>query len=86
MCTDLTVRGLVVMEDEFRADFGLINPGDIIKVESNADRAERIVVVRRVWEEYASSETKSLETPARKALRFFRGEPFCFWRWGYRAR
>jgi len=45
------------MEDAFRADFGLINPGDIIKVESNAGRAERIVVVRRAWWEYASPET-----------------------------
>ena len=58
MCTDLTCQGsLVVTEEESRADLGLINPGDIIKVESNAGRPEKIVVVRRAWEEYASPET-----------------------------
>jgi hypothetical protein len=57
-CTDLTCHGsLVVTQDESRADLGLINPGDIIKVESNAGRPEKIVVVRRAWEEYASPET-----------------------------
>ena len=57
-CTDLTCQGsLVVTEEESRADLGLINPGDIIKVESNAGRPEKIVVVRRAWEEYASPET-----------------------------
>ena len=58
MCTDLACAGLlVVTEEESRADLGLINPGDIIKVESNAGRPEKIVVVRRAWEEYASPET-----------------------------
>ncbi|MBI3028973.1 MAG: hypothetical protein HYY64_05635 [Candidatus Rokubacteria bacterium] len=58
MCTDLTCQGsLVVTEEESRADLGLINPGDIIKVELNAGRPEKIVVVRRAWEEYASPET-----------------------------
>lgn len=58
MCTDLTCQGsLVVTDEESRADLGLINPGDIVKVEPNAGRPERIVVVRRAWEEYASPET-----------------------------
>lgn len=58
MCTDLVCQGaLVVTEDESRADLGLINPGDIIKVVSKAGRPEKIVVVRRAWEEYASPET-----------------------------
>ena len=58
MCTDLTCQGaLVVTEEESRADLGLINPGDIIKVESNAGRPEKIVVVRRAWEEHTSPET-----------------------------
>ena len=58
MCTDLTCQGsLVVTEEESSADLGLINPGDIIKVESRAGRPERIVVVRRAWEEYTSPET-----------------------------
>jgi hypothetical protein len=57
-CTDLICQGsLVVTEGESRADLGLINPGDIIKVESSAGRLEKIVVVRRAWEEYASPET-----------------------------
>ena len=47
----------MVTEDESRADLGLINPGDIIKVESNAGRPEKIVVVRRAWEEHTSPET-----------------------------
>ena len=47
----------MVTEDESRADLGLINPGDIIKVESSAGRRERIVAVRRAWEEHTSPET-----------------------------
>jgi hypothetical protein len=58
MCTDLTCQGsLVVTEEESRADLGLINPGDIIRVESKAGRLEKIVVVRRAWEEHTSPET-----------------------------
>lgn len=58
MCTDLTCQGtLVITEGESRADLGLINPGDIIKVESNAGRPEKIVVVRRAWDEFGSPET-----------------------------
>ena len=58
MCTDLTCQGsLVVTEGESRADLGLINPGDLIKVELKADRPERIVVVRRAWNEFSSPET-----------------------------
>ena len=57
-CADLTCQGsLVVTEGESGVDLGLINPGDIIKVESSAGRPEKIVVVRRAWEEYASPET-----------------------------
>jgi len=58
MCTDLSCQGsLVVTDEESRADLGLINPGDIIKVESKAGRLEKIVVVRRAWNEFASPET-----------------------------
>ncbi len=58
MCTDLTCQGaLVVTGEESKADLGLINPGDIIKVEAKDGRPEKIVVVRRAWEEYASPET-----------------------------
>ena len=58
MCTDLSCQGsLVVTDEESRADLGLINPGDIIKVESKAGRPEKIVVVRRAWNEIGSPET-----------------------------
>ena len=58
MSTDLTCHGsLVVTEEESRADLDLINPGDIIKVESKAGRPEKIVVVRRAWNEIGSPET-----------------------------
>lgn len=58
MCTNLTCQGsLVVTEAGSSADLGLINPGDIIKIESNAGRPEKIVVVRRAWEEHTSPET-----------------------------
>ena len=57
MCTDLSCQGsLVITEEESKADLGLINPGDIIKVESKDGRAEKIVVVRRAWDEFASPE------------------------------
>lgn len=58
VCTDLACQGsLVVTAEESRADLGLINPGDIIKVESKAGRPAKIVVVRRAWDEFASPET-----------------------------
>ena len=57
-CSDLACHGsLVVTEEASRADLGLINPGDIIKVESKAGRPEKIVVVRRAWGEHTSPET-----------------------------
>ena len=34
----------------------LLNAGDIVRVEETAGRPERIVVVRRVWEELTSPE------------------------------
>ena len=57
-CSDLSCQKgtLVVTEDETRADLDLLNPGDIIKVEPAGGRPEKIVVVRRVWEELASPE------------------------------
>jgi hypothetical protein len=58
LCSDLTCRDgtLVVTDDETRADLDFLNPGDIIKVEPAGGPPERIVVVRRVWEELASPE------------------------------
>ena len=57
-CTDLTCHGALVVTDELSgADLGLINPGDIIKVEFQEGGPQKIVVVRRAWEEHASPET-----------------------------
>lgn len=57
-CTDLACQGsLVVTGEKSSADLELINPGDIIKVEPNPGRPEKIVVVRRAWEEHTSPET-----------------------------
>ncbi len=57
-CTELSCREqtLVVTDEGAVADLGVLNPGDIVKVESAAGRAERIVVLRRAWEEWASPE------------------------------
>ncbi len=57
-CTDLSCsrQALVVTDEEARADLGLLNPGDIVKIEPATGPAERIVVVRRAWEEIASPE------------------------------
>src|SRR5439155_336993 len=57
-CTDLACsdQAVVVAEGEMRADLALVNPGDIIKIEPAAGPAERIVVLRRAWEEIASPE------------------------------
>lgn len=57
-CTDLSCseRTLVVTDDGAGPDLAALNAGDIVKVEASAGRAERIVVVRRVWEELTSPE------------------------------
>jgi len=58
-CTELTCTSetLVLSDDEgSSADLGSLNPGDIIKVEEADGRPSRIVVLRRVWEEYTSPE------------------------------
>ncbi|MBI4638593.1 MAG: hypothetical protein HY727_19825 [Candidatus Rokubacteria bacterium] len=57
-CTDLACseQTLVVTDEEVRADLSALHPGDIVKVEPTDGRPERIVVVRRAWEELASPE------------------------------
>ncbi|MBI2219418.1 MAG: hypothetical protein HYU51_19235 [Candidatus Rokubacteria bacterium] len=57
-CTELSCheRTIVVSDEEMGGNLEALNPGDIIKVESAAGRAEKIVVLRRVWEELASPE------------------------------
>jgi hypothetical protein len=57
-CSDLSCHGALVVTDEMSgADLGLINPGDIIKVEAREGRPEKIVVVRHAWNEFSSPET-----------------------------
>jgi hypothetical protein len=57
-CTDLTCgeRTLVVSDEGVGRDLAALNAGDIVRIEETAGRPERIVVVRRVWEELTSPE------------------------------
>ena len=57
-CSDLSCREqtLLVSEEGVTADLGTLNPGDIVKLESSAAGLDRIVVLRRAWEEWASPE------------------------------
>jgi hypothetical protein len=57
-CTDLSCseRTLVVTDEGAAATLAALNPGDIVRVEEASGRPERIVVVRRVWEELTSPE------------------------------
>ena len=57
-CTDLSCseRTLVVTDEGSATDLAALNPGDIVRIEETSGRPERIVVVRRVWEELTSPE------------------------------
>ena len=57
-CTDLSCseRTVVVTDEGTGPDLEAINAGDIIKIEEVSGRPERIVVVRRVWEELTTPE------------------------------
>jgi hypothetical protein len=57
-CSELSCqeRTLVVTDEGATTDLDTLNPGDIIKVDSSAGRADRLIVVRRAWEEWASPE------------------------------
>ena len=58
MCTDIscTERTLVVSDDGAAPDLSALNAGDIVRIEEASGRPERIVVVRRVWEELTTPE------------------------------
>jgi hypothetical protein len=47
---------MVVTEDKKGADLALLNPGDIIQVEPRDGQIQRIVVLRRAWQETTSPE------------------------------
>jgi hypothetical protein len=57
-CTDLSCheRTLVITDEGAGGSLATLNAGDIVRVEETAGRPERIVVVRRVWEELTSPE------------------------------
>ena len=58
-CSDLSchTRTIVITEDGREAGVDALYPGDIIRIETDADDAAvRIVVLRRVWEGIASPE------------------------------
>ena len=58
-CTDLSCseQTLVVSDDAgTRADLSALNAGDIVKLEGPSGQPQRIVVVRRVWDELSSPE------------------------------
>jgi hypothetical protein len=57
-CSELQCGGdpVVVADDESDGSLSSLNPGDIVRVDSSDPTAMRIVVLRRVWEEYASPE------------------------------
>jgi hypothetical protein len=57
-CTDLSCseRTLVMTDEGVPAGLASLNVGDIVRVEESSGRTDRIVVVRRVWEELTSPE------------------------------
>jgi hypothetical protein len=57
-CTDLSCseRTVVVTDEGAAANLAALNPGDIVRIDEVSGRPERIVVVRRVWEELTSPE------------------------------
>lgn len=57
-CTDLSCseRTLVVTDEGAAANLAALNAGDIVRVEEASGHPQRIVVVRRVWEELTSPE------------------------------
>jgi hypothetical protein len=57
-CSDLTCGAQAVVVDETGTSGSLdtLNPGDVIKVATEAGQPDRLVVVRRVWDELSSPE------------------------------
>ena len=58
VCAELSCseETLVVMDEDTKAGLDTLHPGDIIKVEPAGGRPDRIVVLRRAWDELASPE------------------------------
>jgi hypothetical protein len=58
VCTDLSCseQTVVVCDESTGHDLGVLNAGDIVRLEGPSGSPRRIVVVRRVWDEYSSPE------------------------------
>ena len=58
VCSDLSCSEgtVVVADDAAHATLETLNPGHIVRVEGAPGRPQRIVVLRRVWEELTSPE------------------------------
>jgi hypothetical protein len=58
MCSVLSCSGetLVCCDEGTSPDLGTLNPGDVVKLEGPEGSPERIVVVRRAWDELTSPE------------------------------
>lgn len=58
VCTEVacSAHTLVVTDEDTRAGLDALNPGDIVKIEPEGGRPDRIVVLRRAWDELASPE------------------------------
>jgi hypothetical protein len=56
-CTDLGCgEQTLVLAEDGTAGLQALNAGDIVRVDVRAGRAERVTVVRRVWDELTSPE------------------------------
>lgn len=53
---EVSTKAVVVTEDKKAADLALLNAGDLIQVEPRDGQIQRIVVLRRAWQETASPE------------------------------
>jgi len=58
VCAELSCseETLVVTDEDTKAGLDTLHPGDIIKVEPAGGRPDRIVLLRRAWDELASPE------------------------------
>ena len=55
-CSDLACGDSLLVAGEGPAGLDALHPGDIIRVDRQAGRPDRIVIVRRVWDELTSPE------------------------------
>lgn len=57
-CSDIACSEgtIVTADDQAHATLDSLNPGDIIRVDAAPGQPQRIVVLRRVWEELTSPE------------------------------